>query len=59
MDYAGIDILRDDHGRLTVLFEVNSIPAWKGLQSVTGLNIAQALVDDLLRRCARAGEIAC
>jgi RimK family alpha-L-glutamate ligase len=58
MDYAGIDILRDDQGHLTVL-EVNSIPAWKGLQSVTGLDIAQALADDLLRRCPLKGEIAC
>jgi RimK family alpha-L-glutamate ligase len=58
MDYAGIDILRDDHGRLTVL-EVNSIPAWKGLQSVTSLNIAQTLADDLLRRIPEAGAIAC
>ncbi|WP_018229563.1 ATP-grasp domain-containing protein [Methyloversatilis universalis] len=58
MDYAGIDILRDDHGQLTVL-EVNSIPAWKGLQGVTSLNIAQALADDLITRIPRAGEIAC
>lgn len=58
MDYAGIDILRDDQGHLTVL-EVNSIPAWKGLQGVAHLNIAQALADDLLRRCAGAGVIAC
>mgnify|MGYP006198001095 FL=1 len=58
MDYAGIDILRDDHGELTVL-EVNSIPAWKGLQGVTPLNIAQLLADDLLRRIPGAGVIAC
>jgi RimK family alpha-L-glutamate ligase len=58
MDYAGIDILRDDHGQLTVL-EVNSIPAWKGLQGVTPFSIAQTLADDLLRRIPSAGEIAC
>jgi tetrahydromethanopterin:alpha-L-glutamate ligase len=47
MNYAGVDIIRDRHGRATVL-EVNSIPAWKGLQSVTQLPIAERLVDDFL-----------
>ena len=45
IDYCGVDIIRDKKGRLYVL-EVNSIPAWKGLQAVSDLNIAQALVDD-------------
>ncbi len=49
MDYAGVDIIRDRKGRYQVI-EVNSIPAWKGLQSVCGLDIARLLVDDLLRR---------
>ena len=33
------------------MIEVNSIPAWKGLQSVTAQDIAGLLADDLLRRC--------
>lgn len=45
--YCGVDVIRDEHGQLSVL-EVNSIPAWRGLQSVTSVNIAQALVDDFL-----------
>lgn len=45
--YCGVDIIRDADGVLYVL-EVNSIPAWRGLQSVTQINIAQALVDDCL-----------
>jgi RimK family alpha-L-glutamate ligase len=45
--YCGVDIICDKQGRFYVL-EVNSIPAWKGLQSVTELNIAQALIDDFL-----------
>lgn len=45
IDYCGVDVIRDAQGQLYVL-EVNSIPAWKGLQSVCGYNIAQALVDD-------------
>ena len=45
--YCGVDVIRDENGKLLVL-EVNSIPAWRGLQGVTDINIAQMLVDDLL-----------
>jgi RimK family alpha-L-glutamate ligase len=47
--YCGVDVIRDKYGKLFVL-EVNSIPAWRGLQSVTGANIAQILVDDFLSK---------
>ncbi|BBP05175.1 lysine biosynthesis protein LysX [Sulfuriferula plumbiphila] len=49
MDYAGVDMIRDREGHLTVL-EVNSIPAWLGLQSVVEADIAGMLVDDFLDR---------
>lgn len=49
IDYCGVDVIRDCDGKLYVL-EVNSIPAWKGLQSVIGLDIAQSLVDDFLAK---------
>lgn len=59
MDYAGIDILRDAEGRLQVL-EVNSIPAWKGLQGATGQDIAGLLAADFVARLAAAPmEAAC
>ena len=45
--YCGVDVIRDENGKLYVL-EVNSIPAWRGLQGVTETNIAQILVDDFL-----------
>lgn len=45
--YCGVDIIRDADGKLWVL-EVNSIPAWRGLQTVTSVNIADVLADDLL-----------
>lgn len=45
--YAGVDICRDAQGRFQIL-EVNSVPAWKGLQSVTDFDVAQAIVDDFL-----------
>ncbi|MFD1121344.1 RimK family alpha-L-glutamate ligase [Methylophilus flavus] len=48
INYAGVDIMRDKHGKLWVI-EVNSIPAWRGLQTITDLNIADILVADLLR----------
>lgn len=47
MHYAGVDLMRDADGGWIVL-EVNSVPAWKGLQGVCGINIAQSLVDDFL-----------
>lgn len=46
--YCGVDIIRDSKGKLWVL-EVNSIPAWRGLQGVSSVNIAQILADDFLR----------
>lgn len=49
MAYAGVDIIRDAQGRYSVI-EINSVPAWKGLQSVTELVIADALADDFCRR---------
>jgi RimK family alpha-L-glutamate ligase len=54
-DYAGVDIVRGEDGRLWVI-EVNGIPAWKGLQSVTGVDIAGALADDFVKRCLDRGR---
>ena len=49
MDYCGVDVIRDRSGKLFVL-EVNSIPAWKGLQGVVDFDVAQVLVRDFLRK---------
>lgn len=49
MDYAGVDIIQDRAGQYTVI-EVNSIPAWKGLESVVPVNIATLLAEDLVSR---------
>jgi len=48
-DYAGVDLIRDAAGRALVL-EVNSMPAWKGLQQVTEDAIPARLVALLLDR---------
>lgn len=47
-DYAGIDLIRTASGQLQVL-EVNSNPAWRGLQSVADVNIAEAIAEDFLK----------
>lgn len=51
MAYAGVDIIRDAQGRCTVI-EVNSVPAWKGLQSVSEAVIADLLAEDFLAALA-------
>lgn len=51
MDYAGVDLVPDAAAPLGAqVLEVNGVAAWRGLQSVTGFDIAQAMVDDLLGR---------
>nr|WP_295826014.1 RimK family alpha-L-glutamate ligase [uncultured Azospirillum sp.] len=52
-DYAGVDVIRAPDGRFLVL-EVNSMPAWRGLQAVTPVDVAQALADLVLARLAAA-----
>jgi glutathione synthase/RimK-type ligase-like ATP-grasp enzyme len=46
-DFAGVDILYDRDQRPSVL-EVNSMPAWSGLQKVTSAGIAGLLAADLV-----------
>jgi RimK family alpha-L-glutamate ligase len=45
LDYAGVDLMRDRDGEMLVL-EVNSMPAWRGLQSVTSVDVAACLARD-------------
>lgn len=45
--YAGVDVIRDRSGQHHVL-EVNSMPAWSGLQQVSRLDLTQALADSFL-----------
>jgi tetrahydromethanopterin:alpha-L-glutamate ligase len=46
-DYAGVDVIQAPDGRFLVL-EVNSMPAWNGLQRVTRVPISDHLVDAFL-----------
>ena len=57
LDYAGVDLIPDgdaSNGSAAaarpLVLEVNGVAAWRGLQSVTRLDIAAALADDLLDR---------
>lgn len=65
LDYAGVDLIPDPHDAARPLvLEVNGVAAWRGLQSVTSVDLAAALADDLLdrklaaqpRTVAQAGE---
>lgn len=54
-DFAGVDIVPAADGSLLVL-EVNSMPAWSGLQSVAAVDIADAIADALLKTVADRAE---
>jgi RimK family alpha-L-glutamate ligase len=43
---AGVDVLESPRGPLVV--EVNSQPGWRGLQSITRINIAEKIIDFIL-----------
>ena len=53
-DFAGVDLIEDGAGGYLVL-EVNSMPAWSGLQSVTELRIGDRLAADLVAVAGFAG----
>ena len=50
-DFCGVDLLRDGTGTAQVI-EVNSMPAWTGLQKASGIDIPALRVRDLLEQLA-------
>jgi tetrahydromethanopterin:alpha-L-glutamate ligase len=53
-NFVGVDIVYGTDERPAVL-EINSMPAWSGLQKVTSINIASVLADALLAALAGRG----
>jgi RimK family alpha-L-glutamate ligase len=53
--FAGVDLLFDAGGQPTVL-EVNSMPAWSGVQKVAPVDIASVLAADLVTALGRRAE---
>lgn len=49
---AGVDLLPTPHG--PVVLEVNAIPAWRGLQAVTDVDLADAVAAEILRAAQSA-----
>lgn len=47
LDYSGVDLIKDKHGQFWVT-EVNSVPAWKGLQQTTSINLSDVIADGFL-----------
>ena len=59
IDYAGVDLMQDKQGQFYII-EVNSIPAWYGLQNVVDFNIASCLIDSFVKHIAENNRlIAC
>jgi len=51
-DYAGVDLLEAEDGRLLVA-EVNGIPAWEGIEKATGRDIAAVIASRVRARVIR------
>jgi RimK family alpha-L-glutamate ligase len=47
-DYAGVDLLPAEDGRIFVL-EINSIPGWRGLSKTVPFNIADIIIEYVLK----------
>ena len=56
IDYAGVDLMRDENGNFLVT-EVNSVPAWWGLQKVSHFNIAERIADHFMAKIAATQQI--
>ncbi len=50
LEYAGVDLIRDKLGQFWVT-EVNSVPAWKGLQMTTSKTVVDIIADRFLKHC--------
>ncbi len=53
LEYAGVDLIRDKQGKFWVT-EVNSVPAWKGLQQTLSDPIVEIITSSFLKHCGLA-----
>lgn len=56
VDFAGVDLIEDTDQRPLIL-EVNSMPAWRGLQKVADVDVADATVTDWLAASGISAEV--
>jgi RimK family alpha-L-glutamate ligase len=52
LDYAGVDLMESEDGK-TCVVEINSIPGWRGLEKISGSDIAGQVVDHVLHNIHR------
>ena len=57
IDYAGVDLFRDESGQWSV-GEVNGVPAWWGLQQACGKDVTGTLVEAFVAKIAAAARTA-
>ena len=56
IDYAGVDLIQDKNGQFYII-EVNSIPAWYGLQGVVDFDIATCLIDSFIKQITKNNRL--
>lgn len=56
IDYAGVDLMQDKEGEFYII-EVNSIPAWYGLQKVVDFNIASCLIYSFVKKISENNRL--
>ncbi len=54
LDVAGVDILRSQRGPL--ILEVNASPGLEGIETVTGINVAQTIIEFIERKIQKRGH---
>ena len=47
LEYSGVDLIQDKQGKYWIT-EVNSVPAWKGLQQTTAVNLSDVIIEKFL-----------
>jgi glutathione synthase/RimK-type ligase-like ATP-grasp enzyme len=54
LDYTGVDIIESERGPM--ILEVNGTPFWAGVNTATGENMAEKIIDFTLSRLKERGR---